>query len=93
MPGDQMPFPPFAHSPLSACGTAKKATNLSISTDVLEVARNLGINLSQVCARDLPDYVRREQEWRWREDHADFIAAYNRMIDAEGLPLEEWRPF
>jgi len=41
----------------------------------------------------LRHYVRREQERRWREDHADFIVAYNRIIETEGLPLEEWRSF
>ncbi|NCA87772.1 MAG: post-segregation antitoxin CcdA [Gammaproteobacteria bacterium] len=93
MPGDQIPYPSFAHSSLLSRSTAKKATNFSFSTDELEVDWNLGINLSQVCVSDLPDSVWREHERRWRKDHADFIAAYNRMIEREGLPLEEWRPF
>ena len=29
--------------------TGKRATNLSLSTDVLEAAKDLEINLSQVC--------------------------------------------
>ena len=41
----------------------------------------------------LREVVRREQERKWREDHADFIAAYNATIEAEGLPLDEWRSF
>jgi antitoxin CcdA len=53
----------------------------------------LGINLSQVCVSDLPDYVRREQNRRWGEDHADCITAYKRIIETEELPLEEWRHF
>jgi post-segregation antitoxin (ccd killing protein) len=35
----------------------------------------------------------REQERQWRENHADFIAAYNSTIAAEGLPLDEWKSF
>ncbi len=27
------------------------------------------------------------------EAHADFIAAYNRSVEEEGLPLEGWRGF
>jgi hypothetical protein len=27
------------------------------------------------------------------EQHADFIAAYNRSVEEEGLPLERWRGF
>lgn len=71
----------------------KRATNLSLSSDVLEAAKELEINISQVCDNYLRDLVRREQERKWRADHADFIAAYNATVDAEGLPLDEWRSF
>ena len=71
----------------------KRATNLSLSSDVLEAAKDLGINISQVCGNYLRDLVRCEQERKWREDHADFIAAYNATVEVEGLPLEEWRSF
>ncbi len=71
----------------------KRATNLSLSNDVLEAAKDLEINISQVCDNYLRDLVRREQERKWRADHADFIAAYNETVDAEGLPLDEWRSF
>ena len=71
----------------------KRATNLSLSSDVLEAAKHLEINISQVCDNYLRDLVRREQERKWRADHADFIAAYNATVEAEGLPLDEWRSF
>lgn len=71
----------------------KRATNLSLSSDVLDAAKHLDINISQICDNYLREVVRREQERRWREDHADFIAAYNATIEAEGLPLDEWRSF
>ena len=73
--------------------SAKRAVNLSLSTDVLEAAKNLEINISQVCDNYLREFVRREQERKWREDHADFIVAYNATIEKEGLPLDEWRSF
>lgn len=72
---------------------AKRATNLSLSADVLDAAKSLKINVSQICDNYLRDVVRREQERRWREDHADFIAAYNGTIETEGLPLDEWKTF
>ncbi len=71
----------------------KRATNLTLSSDVLEAAKDLGINISQVCDNYLRSLVRREQELKWREDHADFIAAYNATVETEGLPLDEWRSF
>jgi len=71
----------------------KRATNLSLSADVLEAAKRLQINVSQVCDNHLRAVVRQEQERRWRQDHADFISAYNATIEAEGLPLDQWRSF
>ena len=73
--------------------TGKRAANLSLSTDVLEAAKELEINISQVCDNYLRELVRREQERKWREDHTDFVAAYNATVEAEGLPLDEWRGF
>ena len=32
--------------------------------------------------------VRREHELEWRQDHPDFIAAYNAIVDSDGLPLD-----
>jgi len=43
--------------------------------------------------KHLREVVRREQEQKWREENADFIAAYNVTIESEGLPLAEWRSF
>jgi Post-segregation antitoxin (ccd killing mechanism protein) encoded by the F plasmid len=71
----------------------KRATNLSLSSDVLDAAKRLDINISQVCDNHLREVVRREQERKWREEHADFITAYNATVDAEGLPLDEWKSF
>ena len=79
--------------PLRSRNTAKRPTNLSLSVDVLEAAKRLKINVSQVCDAYLRELVRREQERRWRDEHVDFIAAYNATIEAEGLPLDEWKSF
>lgn len=85
---------PVAHSTTAprarAHSAGKRATNLSLSTDVLEAAKAMGINISQVCDSHLREVVRRERERRWREEHADFMTAYNATIEAEGLPLDEW---
>lgn len=72
---------------------AKRATNLSLSADVLQAAKDLDINISQVCDSYLREYVRTELERHWRKQHAEFISAYNATIEREGLPLEEWKSF
>jgi antitoxin CcdA len=73
--------------------SGKRATNLTLSADTLSAAKALNINISQVCDTHLREVVQRELERRWREEHADFIAAYNAIIETEGLPLDEWRRF
>jgi antitoxin CcdA len=71
----------------------KRSIKISLSTGVLEAARLLDINISQVCDKHLRKVVRLEQERQWREEHADFIAAFNATIGADGLPLDEWKSF
>lgn len=73
--------------------TPKKATNITLSSDVLSEAKALGINISQACDQFLRDMVRREQALRWQTENAEFIAAYNEGVARDGLPLEAWRSF
>jgi antitoxin CcdA len=73
--------------------TPRKATNITLSADVLSNAKALGINISQACDQFLRDLVRREQERRWQQDNAEFIAVYNHTVADEGLPLDDWRSF
>lgn len=77
----------------SSVATPKKATNITLSSDVLNAARALGINISQACDQFLRDLVTREQERRWQAENAEFIAAYNAGVEQEGLPLDTWRSF
>ena len=73
--------------------SGKRAANLTLSTDILAAAKALNINISQVCDSHLREVVQREQARRWREDHAEFITAYNATVEIEGLPLDEWSSF
>ena len=71
----------------------KKATNLSLNTKVLEMARALGMNLSQTVDHLLAEEVKRVYWERWNEENKDAIAAYNARIAKEGLPLAKYRSF
>lgn len=71
----------------------KKATNITLSSDVLAEAKALGINISQSCDQFLRELVLNERKRRWQQDNADFIAAYNQTVADEGLPLDTWRSF
>jgi len=78
---------------IRANAAGKRAVNLSLSKDVLIAAKELGINISEVCDSHLREIVRGELQRRWKVDHAEFIAAYNETVEKEGLPLEQWRGF
>jgi len=71
----------------------KKATNITLSADVLADAKAMNINISQACDQYLRELVRNERERRWRTEHAEFVAAYNQTLEQDGLPLDEWRSF
>ena len=71
----------------------KKATNLSLNSKVLEMAREMGMNLSQTVDELLAAEVQRRYWERWNEDNKEAVAAYNARIANEGLPLAKYRSF
>ncbi|PWV68838.1 type II toxin-antitoxin system CcdA family antitoxin [Halomonas sp. A11-A] len=62
----------------------KKATNVSINSDLLQQARRLGINLSATFESALSDKVRAEQRERWQQENSDAIRAYNQFAEEHG---------
>lgn len=76
----------FANSP-------KRATNLSLNAKVLDMARELGMNLSATVDVLLAEEVRRRYWERWNDENKDAIAHYNARIEREGLPLARYRSF
>ncbi len=71
----------------------KRPTNISLSPDVYDEAKQLGINLSQTCDQLLRSVIQQEKARRWAIENAQFIEAYNRVSAAEELPLDQWRSF
>ena len=80
-------------SPAVVKPPAKKATNITLSMDAYQAAKSLGINISQVCEQRLREEIQSRMEQQWNEQNADFLAAYNRQVEEEGLALEAWRSF
>jgi antitoxin CcdA len=71
----------------------KKATNLSLNSKVLEMARELGMNISQTVDALLAEEVKRRYWEKWKEENKDAMDAYNERIRREGLPLAKYRTF
>jgi antitoxin CcdA len=72
---------------------SKKATHISLAMDVYLDAKNFGINISQVCEQRLREETVARKEQQWNEQRADFLIAYNNVVEAEGVALQKWRAF
>jgi antitoxin CcdA len=72
---------------------AKRATNVSIRTDLLDAARQAGVNLSATLERALAEELNRVRRARWREENREAIAAYNEYVDEHGTFSDRVRSF
>ena len=61
----------------------KRATNVSIRSDLLEAARASGVNLSATLERALAEELKQRQQQKWREENRDAITAYNDHVNAK----------
>jgi antitoxin CcdA len=77
----------------TAAITSKRPVNLSINARTLELAKELGMNISQTVDTLLADEVKRRYWEQWNESNKDAIDAYNARIAREGLPLAKYRSF
>ena len=71
----------------------KKPTNLSINGDLLLKARELNINLSATLEQALAERLTQKQREDWRKENAKAIAAYNQLVDKEGVFSDDLRSF
>ena len=71
----------------------KRAVNLSLNAQVLDTARELGMNLSATVDALLAEEVKKRYWERWNAENKDAIEHYNARIEREGLPLARYRTF
>jgi antitoxin CcdA len=71
----------------------KKATNVSINSDLLEKAKSMNINLSATLEEALAVQVRAHQRAQWKQENAKSIAAYNTFIEKNGVFSDGLRQF
>jgi antitoxin CcdA len=71
----------------------KKATNLSINSDLLMQAKQNNINLSKALEQCLIEILLEEKRGIWREDNREAIEAYNHRIEATGVFSDNLRNF
>jgi antitoxin CcdA len=71
----------------------KRAVNLSLNSQVLDLAKEMGLNISQTVDQLLSAEVQRQYWERWQTDNAKAIAEYNARIEREGLFSDRVRTF
>lgn len=71
----------------------KRPVNLSLNAKVLDMAKEMGLNISQTVDALLTEEVLRRYWERWNADNAEAIAAYNARIECEGLFSDRYRTF
>ncbi len=71
----------------------KKATNLSVNSDLLKKAKELEINLSAALEQTLVEQIRNKQRASWLAENRDAIAAYNSLVEANGAFSDGIRSF
>ena len=72
---------------------AKRATNVSIRVDLLDDARDAGVNLSATLERALAEELASLKRARWREENREAIGAYNEYVDGHGAFSDGVRSF
>jgi antitoxin CcdA len=73
--------------------SAKRPINLSLTSKTVDMAKELGINLSQTVDAWLGEEVKRRYWEKWRDDNQAAMLEYNERIAREGLPLAKYRTF
>jgi antitoxin CcdA len=71
----------------------RKATNVSINSDLLEKAKGMNINLSATLEEALARRVRHEHEIQWKKENCKAIEAYNSFVDEHGAFSDGLRKF
>ncbi|MDQ8755045.1 type II toxin-antitoxin system CcdA family antitoxin [Sphingosinicella sp. LHD-64] len=73
--------------------STKRATNVSLRSDLIDEAKKLGINISEACEQGLEKEVARSRREVWLEQNREAIEAANAWVEKHGLPLARYRQF
>ena len=63
----------------------KKATNISINSDLIKKAKAYKINLSKTLEQELDNLIRQRAEEEWLKNNAQAIEQYNKRIKTKGI--------
>ena len=73
--------------------TRKKAANLSVDGELLDSAKRLKLNLSQVFEAGLSAAIREKQCEQWLNKNRAALEAYNEHVERDGVFSDGQRAF
>ena len=71
----------------------KKATNLSLNSDLLKKTKALNINLSATLEQALKEKLKNIEAKKWLKENKNAIQAYNDHVNEHGCFSDEFREF
>ena len=71
----------------------KKATNLSVNSDLLNKAKKLKINLSATFENALSEIIKTKEKEQWEKSNKKAIEAYNKHVEANSVFSDGIRSF
>lgn len=71
----------------------KKATNISINSDLLEKVKQYKINISANVEKTLETLIYEYEKANWEDQNRDAIDDYNKRVEKEGLFSDNFRNF
>lgn len=87
-------LPTDAQKALSARrASTRKATNVTLSAELVAEARRLGVNISQAAEVGIRSAVERCRHERWLTENRDALASSNAFVEERGVPLAQHRQF
>jgi|GEM_PF-598141 len=92
-PAKPQPAKPAPASPAPARRARKTPTNLSLRIDLVQRAKALGLNLSDVVESALEKAILEAEQARWLAENEKAIDYYNAFVEEHGLFGEEFRQF
>ncbi|WP_417585806.1 type II toxin-antitoxin system CcdA family antitoxin [Nitrincola sp.] len=76
-----------------ATKSARRPTNLSLDSALLNEAKALGINISRSAEAGIEEAVKLHKQEKWLKENAKALASSNAYVEANGLPLARHRQF
>jgi len=71
----------------------RRAANVTLPEPLIQEAKALGINLSQACEKGLAASVSEARAAAWLRENRAALDAWNDDVEANGIPLSEFRQF